>query len=312
MVTSSSSAAIIGGGTMGADIALLFAVAGWQTHILEISDAARADLPDRLKNGLSRMGGQDKILSHLHSHAAMKNLPWPQIEIVVECVPENLALKRQVFHELENYSRPDTILASNSSSFPISQIGGDLKNPARIAGLHFFMPAHLVPVVEVVRCETTDPALPEKLDALMRSLGKVPVQVRRDIPGFLANRIQHALMREALALVEDGIASVEDVDIAVRFGFGFRFLGAGPLLQKDLSGLDIHYNAATTIYPHLCNDSAPSKVLGERVRAGKLGVKSGEGFYAWTKEKSAQVKADYDALLSAGLKLLRKEITKAT
>jgi len=141
----------------------------------------------------------------------------------------------------------------------------------------------------------------------MRALGRVPVTVKKDVPGFLVNRIQHAMMRECFSLIERGLATPEDVDAAVRYGFGFRFVAAGPILQKDLAGLDIHCAAAATIYPSLCNDSEPSHVLRERVAAGKFGVKSGEGFYKWGADRAAAEKARYDAALMAALAIFDRE-----
>jgi 3-hydroxybutyryl-CoA dehydrogenase len=169
------------------------------------------------------------------------------------------------------------------------------------------MPAHLVPCVEVVRGEATDPTLCDAVAETMRGLGKVPVQVKKDIPGFLANRLQHALMREALALIEQGLASPEDVDNAVRYGFGFRYLAAGPILQKDLSGLDVHAAAATTMYPTLAADKAPPACLRDRIADGKLGVKTGEGFYKWDPERAADAQARYERALTDALELLERE-----
>jgi len=174
-------------------------------------------------------------------------------------------------------------------------------------GLHFFMPAHLVPLVEVVCSEATDPAVAAHVGAVMESLGKRPVHVKRDIPGFLANRIQHALMREAISLVEKGIATAEDVDAAVRFGFGFRYVASGPLVQKDISGLDTHCAAAATIYPDLCRATVPSPYMDGLVTTGKIGVKTGEGFYQWTDEKIAKEKANYERTLLAALRILKNE-----
>jgi 3-hydroxybutyryl-CoA dehydrogenase len=222
-------------------------------------------------------------------------------------VPERLALKQSVFAELERLARPDAPLASNSSSFPISEISRGLATGRRMLGLHFFMPAHLVPCVEVVRGEATDPRICDAVGATMRDLGKVPVQVRKDVPGFLANRLQHALMREAYALIEQGLASPEDVDNAVRFGFGFRYLAAGPILQKDLAGLDVHAAAATTLYPTLANHPAPPACLRDRVAAGKLGVKTGEGFYQWDAARAAAVQARYEQALTDALAILRRD-----
>ncbi|AMD48331.1 3-hydroxyacyl-CoA dehydrogenase, C-terminal domain protein [Bordetella holmesii CDC-H643-BH] len=172
----------------------------------------------------------------------------------------------------------------------------------------FFMPAHLVPLVEVVLCEASDAAAADALFGFMQRCGMVPVRVARDLPGFLANRLQHALSREAFALIDQGIASPEDVDNAVRFGFGFRFLAAGPVLQRDHAGIDVHAAAGATMYPTFCNDDHPARCLTERAADGRHGMKAGAGFYDWTPEAIATERQRYDKLLRAGLALLSNEL----
>jgi 3-hydroxybutyryl-CoA dehydrogenase len=299
-------AAVIGGGTMGTDVATIFVAGGWRAHVVEPDAACRAALPARIAKSCAQLGAS-YAAKRLTVYAAAAALPWGEVELAVECVPENLALKRRVFAELERLSRADATLASNSSSFPISDIAKGLATRARMCGLHYFMPAHLVPLVEVVKGEATELAVCERLLDTMRSLGKVPVLVKKDIPGFLANRIQHALAREAFSLVDAGIASPEDVDKAVRYGFGFRFIAAGPILQKDLAGLDVHCAASATTFPTLANSAEPARCLLSRVAAGKLGVKTGEGFYAWPPERIAAEKARYDRALLAALEILKSE-----
>jgi 3-hydroxybutyryl-CoA dehydrogenase len=240
----------------------------------------------------------------------LKDAPWKDIEVVVECIPEKLDLKRKLFADLEKLARPDTVLASNSSSFPISRIAEGLKTPERMIGLHYFFPAHLVPLVEVVRSSKTQAGIPEKVGEIMRSLGNVPVQVRKDIPGFLANRLQHALAREAFALIDSGVATPEDVDAAVRFGFGFRFIAAGPCLQRDHAGIDVHAAAAATMYPDLARNEVPAKALREKVERGDLGMKTGKGFFQWDAESIKREKKRYEGKLMAGLDLLKDELPK--
>jgi 3-hydroxybutyryl-CoA dehydrogenase len=297
-------AAVIGGGVMGADIAVVFASGGWSVHVVEPSERTRAALPERVKSGLEKLRAKGE--GSLSIVSRPEEVPWEEIEIVVEAVPERLEIKREVFARLESLCRPEIPLTSNSSGFPIGEIGKGLKTRSRMLGLHFFMPAHLAPLVEVVRSEAADPRLAEDVCALMKGLGKKPVLVKKDIPGFLANRIQHALMREALSLVEKGIAAPEDVDDAVRYGFGFRYIAAGPLRQKDLTGVDTQYSAGVTIYPDLCNDSAPSPYIARKVAAGHLGIKSRKGFYDWTDEEIAKFKADYEKALLKALEIMRE------
>lgn len=304
MFRKNGSAAIIGGGVMGADIAAVFASGGWSVHIVEPSGKARQALREKIRDGLEKL--KESKEGKIFTASQMEEIPWEEIEIAVEAVPEKLETKRQVFAQMERLSRPGIPLASNSSGFPISAIGKELNTRNRMLGLHFFMPAHLAPLVEVVCSEATDPGLAEEVYSLMRHLGKKPVRVKKDIPGFLANRIQHALMREALSLVDKGIATPEDVDDAVRYGFGFRYVAAGPLRQKDLTGVDTQYSAGVTIYPDLCNDAVPSPYIREKVAAGHLGIKVKKGFYDWTDEEIADFKATYEKRLLRTLEIMRE------
>jgi len=305
MSSNGKQAAVIGGGTMGADIAAVFAAAGWGVHIAEPSETIRESLSARLSKAVGQISKETGKYA-VRTYPETEALPWRDISFVVECVPEDLSVKQAVFRKLEALSPPSIPLTSNSSSFPISRIGQGLETQSRMVGLHFFLPAHLVPLVEVVRSSRTDPAVADTIGAVMRQVGKHPVQVMRDVPGFLANRLQHALMREALYLVETGVGSAEDVDAAVRFGFGFRFLAAGPMLQKDLSGLHVHRAAAASIYPDLCNATEPSRIISDLVSAGHLGIKTGKGFYPWTDETIAREKERYDGVLMAALALLKE------
>ena len=295
--------AIIGGGTMGTDIAVAFSHARCATHIAETDSRRRDHLRERWHRTPAGSPASLPVI-----HATQDALPWEAIDIAIECVPETLPLKRGVFAAMERVARPDALLTSNSSSFPISSIAEGLATAHRMFGLHFFMPAHLVPLVEVVCGAASDITLARALVQLMRTSGKVPVLVRRDLPGFLANRMQHALAREAFALIDAGVATPEDVDAAVRFGFGFRFLAAGPVLQRDHAGLDIHCAAAATMYPTLAANVEPAAVLREHVARGELGMKTGRGFYEWTPETIAAERARYEALLRAGLELVRAEL----
>lgn len=301
--STSRRAAIIGGGTMGTDIAAIFSAGGWRVEIVEPDKGRWAQAQARVASSHAQLGGSaDPKVTFV---SELGELSWNSLEIVVECIPERLELKQQLFGTMEALAPPRLMLASNSSSFPISDIARGLATANRMLGLHFFMPAHLVPAVEVVKGASTDQKIVEDCALLMRSLGKVPVMVRKDVPGFLANRLQHALAREAFAMIDEGLASAEDVDAAVRYGFGLRYLAAGPVLQKDIAGLDIHCAAAKTMYPSLANNSVPSRVLIDKVDQGKLGMKTGEGFYQWTAESANAERARYERALIEALKVLK-------
>ena len=297
-------AVVIGGGTMGVDIAAIFAAGGMHVDMVQRPGKTRDGLQARFSRSLTELGRETAACS---VHDSLPDVPWAQAGIVVESVSEDLALKRRLFAELESLAPKDIALTSNSSSFPISQIGEGLKTRARMLGLHFFMPAHMVPLVEVVRSDATDPGMAQSVFELMKRLHRKPVMVAKDIPGFLANRMQHALMREAWSLIERGIATPEDVDIAVRYGFGFRYVAAGPILQKEMSGLDVNYLASSTVFPDLCNDAKPAAKLAAKVSAGELGMKSGKGFYDWPADKIASTRSRYQTALQRGLEILKAE-----
>ena len=300
-------AVVIGAGTMGADVAIVLARGGCRVTVVDPTAAKREPLIAHVLAGLEPLGlvaRADKV----RAVATLTEVHWADVALVIECIPEKLALKQALFAELAQLAPATTVLASNSSSFPISAIAQGLSTQERMLGLHFFMPAHLVPLVEVVLGPQSDIAQAERLCSYMRGCGSVPVLVRKDKPGFLANRLQHALAREAFAMIDEGIASAEDVDNAVRFGFGFRYLAAGPVLQRDHAGLDVHCAAAATIYPSLSNSATPAHVLQDHVTAGKLGMKTGAGFYDWPAERRQAERARYDQLLQQGLDLLAADL----
>lgn len=300
-------AVVVGGGTMGADVAIVLARGGCRVTVTEPQPAQREALQQRVQAALDDLGLGHRA-AQVHALPGLHDVDWSGVRLVVECIPEKLDLKQALFAQLVQLAPAGAVLTSNSSSFPISAIAQGLPTQDRMLGLHFFMPAHLVPLVEVVLGPQTRPDTAEALSAFMRGCGSVPVLVRKDKPGFLANRLQHALSREAFAMIDEGVATPEDVDAAVRFGFGFRYLAAGPVMQRDHAGLDVHCAAAATMYPSLSNTDQPSRALSERVAAGRVGMKAGAGFYDWTAETRQAERERYDRLLRQGLQLLASEL----
>lgn len=292
---------------MGADVAVVLLRANCRVHVLEPLPDAHKVIHEKIAGNLEMLGKASNI-ALLHISQSPDDFAWSEVDLVIECIPEQLALKRELFAGLAQKAPAHALLASNSSSFPISQIAQGLPTRQRMIGLHFFMPAHIVPLVEVVLGPDTDADYAQGLAAFMRRCGSVPIVVRKDVPGFVGNRLQHALAREAFSMIEQGIVSPEDIDNAVRFGFGFRYLAAGPVLQKEHAGIDVHAAAAATIYPSLSNIGEPPPVLADKPRQGKLGMKSGEGFYTWSPESIVAERKRYDDALRAGLQVLSADL----
>lgn len=304
---SATRAVVVGGGTMGADVAVVLLRARSRTIIVEPAQAAHDGIRKKVAENLQAIDRGDHI-SLLDLVVSIDDIAWQEVGLVIECIPESLQIKRDLFQALADRAPAHALLTSNSSSFPISQIAQGLPTQERMMGLHFFMPAHLVPLVEVVLGDATDRAAADSLSAFMKRCGSVPILVRKDVPGFIGNRLQHALGREAFSLIQEGIATPEDIDAAVRFGFGFRYLAAGPVMQKEHAGLDVHAAAAATIYPSLSNVSVPPAVLANKPKAGQLGMKSGQGFYVWDEQRIAAEKQRYTRALQASLRILAEDL----
>ena len=298
---------VVGGGIMGGDIAIAFSAGGWNVHVTSPSPDTRRLLPARVAAGLEQLGVPEGQRGVLATYAGLDEIDWTHVDLVIEAVTEDLALKRDVFARIEALAGPDLPLASNTSNFQVGAIADALKHRNRFLGTHFFMPAHLVPLVEVVSGEGTDPAVAESVCAVLAAIGKSPIRVRKDIPGFIANRIQHAMMREALYLIDEGVASAEDVDVAVRLGFGFRFVACGPIMQKEMSGWDTNCRAGSALYPHLHNEALYPAGIRRMVEEGRVGMKARRGFWDWTDESAAAQKARIERLLLAGLEIIRDE-----
>lgn len=291
---------------MGVGIIAMFIGGGWTVDVVSRSASTRDGLAAATARALAGMG-KPTDTSGLKTFATRPEADWSKIDVAVETVTEDLALKQKLFAEMEALARPEAALTSNSSSFPISQIGKGLKTQNRMMGLHFFMPAHLIPLVEVVSSIDTDPKEAERVGAIMKDLGKRPVQVRKDVIGFLGNRIQGALMREALWLIEQGVASAEDVDATVRLSFGFRYAAAGPIVQKEHSGWDTTCAVAKIIWPDLTNADGPPPILQKNVDEGRIGFKTKHGFFEWNDESIAKERARYERALRKCLEIFKEE-----
>ena len=307
MSASRHHAVVLGMGLMGCDIAAIFLAGGWRVTAVETATARWPDAEARVRSSIAQLDGDVAEAAHLTLLASVEAPDYASAEIVVEAVPERLALKQEVFARLDTLVPASVPIVSNASGYRITDIAGRIATRSRCANLHFFLPAHLVPGVEVVQGEHTDPIICDGVAAIMDGLGRKVIRVARDVPGFLANRIQHALMREAFSVIDQGLATAEDVDNAVRYCFGFRYLAAGPIMQKELAGLETQLEAGRTIYPSLCNSPDPSPTLARLVAENRLGPKTGRGFRDWPADVTAKERARYERALLAAVRILREE-----
>jgi 3-hydroxybutyryl-CoA dehydrogenase len=281
--------AIVGGGLMGAGIAQVFASHGHPVSVYEPLEVSRDSLCDRIDANL-RVLGLPALAPGLVKAAASLPESVADAQVVFEAAPERLELKQRIFAELLDCTGPTCTLASNTSVIPITRIAAPLADASRVIGTHWWNPPYLVPLVEVVGGERSDPARVAAMIELLHSVGKKPVHVRRDVPGFVGNRLQHALWREAQALVSGGVCDAETVDEVVKNSFGLRLAVLGPIENADLVGLDLTLDIHRTIIPELSNLGEPNPLLAELVAQGDLGFKTGRGFRRWTPEQIATVR----------------------
>jgi 3-hydroxybutyryl-CoA dehydrogenase len=283
------SVAIVGGGLMGAGIAAAFAAARHPVRVFEPDVASRSTLAQRVLENLRSVEAEHcaplvTITEDLNSAVATA-------AFVTEAAPERLPVKRAIFAELIKLAPPRTILASNTSVIPIGAIAADFETAERIVGTHWWNPACLIPLVEVVQGAHTSDATIAATMALLTTIGKKPAHVRKDIPGFIANRLQHALWREAIAMVADGVCDAQTLDLCVRNSFGLRLPVLGPLENADLVGLDLTLDIHKTIIPALDRHEGPHEHLRALVASGQLGCKSGHGFRAWTSQEISELRS---------------------
>ncbi len=297
--------AIVGAGRMGADIALAFARAGWTCDVVEPDAATRERVLAYWDAELRRLRAR-RAARRLRLHENLDAVDWPRVELAIEAVYEDLALKHRVLPEIEARAPRKAIIVTNTSSLLISEVTRVLEHGGRSAGLHFMLPAHVTPAVEVTKGERTAPATMKRLVAWMKAIGKVPVVLNRDVPGMLINRIQHAMYREIYHLIDSGIVDARDVDLAVRFSFGFRYHLHGPVVSRDINGVPVHLAVARQIYPTLYNGTEPPKVLLDLVAQGRTGVRSGHGFYRWDPKTVDARLARFTELLEQGLRRVKR------
>ena len=288
-MANSEDIAIIGAGMMGHGIAQIFAAHGHQVSLVDVSDEIlaraienmRVNLTLLAQSGIGRAEDIEPTIERVRITQDLKEAA-SSAQFIIEAVSEELELKQRLFRELDAICSSDTILTTNTSVISITEIATKAARRGRIVGTHFWNPPYLVPLVEVIKGEETSPEVVDLTADLLRSVGKHPVKVKKDVPGFVGNRLQHALWREAISIVEQGIADPATVDEVVKKGFGIRLPVLGPLENADMVGLDLTLQIHDYILKHIERSTQPSPLLKQKVEEEELGFKTGQGFRKWT------------------------------
>lgn len=304
-------AAVIGTGMMGPGIALTLALGGvratviGRTAVSAVAGMDRARVQGRtlVESGLVEPEAMDRAFELLTASPDFDNT----VDLVIESAPEDMAFKQDLFARLDAETRPETVLASNTSGLSITAIASRCARPERVLTTHFWNPPHLMPLVEIVKGERTSDQAVERVRALLAHCGKIPVVVKKDRPGQLGNRLQMALVREAVNIVAEGIADPEAVDLVAKNGFGIRMPAYGIFEHQDIVGLDMGSKIVDYVAQDLYNEPRAPELMREFVRDGKLGAKTGRGFYDWSSKSADDVRARRDAFLIEVLRYRRQQ-----
>jgi 3-hydroxybutyryl-CoA dehydrogenase len=285
---------IVGAGLMGHGIAQVFAAYGHPVMLTDNDEAVLAQAPERIRANLAQLAAHGLFDVASIDATVERVTVVPDLaqacagcNVVFEAVFEDMALKQSIFAEMDRLCPPAVVLCSNTSVMSITEIASKAARRERILGTHWWNPAYLVPLVEVVRTADTAEQHIEAIYDLLTRVGKKPVRVHKDVPGFVGNRLQHALWREAFHLIDEGICDAETVDEVVRNSFGMRLPVLGPVENADMIGLDLVVSIHNYIEPYLCNSTTPSATLRARVAENRLGFKSGAGFLPWSEQEMA-------------------------
>ena len=294
---------ICGGGMMGKNIAFVmasnpdFQIGVYDLFDTDIYGGIRTNTKQLVDKGVLSEAELEERLSRISFTTDMDSELVSRADLVIEAVFEDMKIKRETFAKLEERCRPDTIFCTNSSVMSPSEISAELKYRERFVGTHFWNPGHLIPLVEVIKSDASSDEVAQTVMEVLASAGKEPVLCKKDVPGFIANRMQHALWREAISIVERGIADAATVDKAVKYSFGLRLPQLAPMENADMVGTDLTYNIHDYILKDLEDSHEPSPLLKQLRDEGKLGFKTGEGFQSWTKEETAKSAADLNEYL---------------
>jgi 3-hydroxybutyryl-CoA dehydrogenase len=298
--------AVLGAGRMGSGIAQVFLAAGHRVSLYDLSAEVLAVVPQRILSYFELLE-QDPVSMSLLSSCASVMEAVAAADVIIEAVPERLEVKLELFREVDAHAKESALFASNTSAIAITQIAEGVADKRRFLGMHFWNPPHLIPLVEVVQAKETSAESIARAMVLLSGVGFEPVHVQKDIPGFIGNRLQHALKCEAIALVANGVCDAETIDKVVKQGFGSRLVVLGPLEQSDMFGLDMTLDVHRVLIRDLDVTPGPSPYLEAKVAAGELGMKTGRGFRNWSPEQVAAVRSRVDAFLLQAAKTRRSQ-----
>ncbi|WP_249595742.1 3-hydroxyacyl-CoA dehydrogenase family protein [Peribacillus frigoritolerans] len=309
--------AIIGSGVMGSGIAQSFAVSGYHVTINDIKEELLNHAQNRISENLSLLMEEGAVTDR-EKQGALANITYSvdlegavrDADFIIEGIPEVIELKLSLYQQLEEIIKPDAIVASNTSTFPISQLMEKASFAERMVITHFFNPGHLVPLVEIVQHDETKPEIVKATMDLMRKIGKSPILLKKEIAGFIANRLQTALMREAFYLLKEGVADAEDIDTAITAGPGFRWAFTGPIEIADFGGLDTWQRVFDNVSPVLDQSKQAPDLIRDLVAEGKLGTKSGEGIFTYEESTVSQKinERDRNFIKLGKLKMEKEEV----
>ena len=289
-----------GAGLMGASMSQIFAKFGYDVTVYDAFPAAlekgkalvEVNQKTQVESGEATTADAARILAALKFTDNMNALA--DCDIIIESIIENLEIKQDFWAKLSRTVRPDCILTTNTSGISINAIAKDIVGKHRFLGMHWMNPAHLIPCIEIIRGDETDDASTDAVIALAHAVGKKTTVCKKDVPGFILNRLQLAILRESIALVEQGIANVEDVDACMKYGLGFRYAAFGPFEVVDFGGIDTFHHIASYLNKELCRETDVQKLLDDHYAAGEFGVKSGKGFYDYANGKDKEALQNRD------------------
>ena len=299
-------AAVLGTGTMGPGMGAVLARAGMEVTLFDVN-------PEALKRAKGTVTMVEGVLDRLEvprqdggglSYQTDRAAALQGADVVAEAIPEQLELKRQLFGEIEDEISPETIIASNTSGIPATQLAEGLQRPERVIGWHWSNPPHLIPMNEIIPGEQTAPEVTTAIQELTRRIGYHPVTLKKEVPGFVENRVLYAIMRECLALVDEGVIDVEGLDLNVKWGIGYKLAVVPPIQLLDMAGLDIYTSVAGYLNRSLSDEKGVSKTATELKEKGRLGIKTGGGFLDYTPERTKELAQQRAAALVAVRKAL--------